>query len=322
MNALLTCAGRRVSLLKEFARAVHKRNGIIAAADVDALAPTVLLADVAVRMPPLHDTDYIAHLEEIVTELQIHLIVPTIDIELLLLASNRDRLSRLGCTTLVSAGSLITILRDKYATARLFAENGISVPSSWIPETIDMEVLPKRVIVKPRDGSASKHIYRIDKTQLDAILPMVPNPMVQEIIEGPEITIDGLLDLEGCCVHYVPRLRAKVLAGESVESVTLDDTDMEEWLLAVFEVLGRMGGMGPITIQAFLTGNGPVLSEVNPRFGGGVLLAFAAGGHYPEWILQMLEGKPTPSRIGDYKKGLWMTRHHVEIFTEQPPWNA
>lgn len=320
MNVLVTCAGRRTSLLKEFAHAVHRRNGIVVAADVDGLAPAAILADRAVKMPLLHDSDYVARLAQIIVDLEINLVVPTIDTELTLLAANRDRLSQLGCFTLVSSEELVTILRDKFTMARVFSENTIRVPLSWIPDTIDVSVLPERLFIKPRDGSASKHVYRVHKNQLDAILPLVPNPMVQEEIEGLEITVDGLLDMKGRCVHYVPRVRAKTLAGESVESVTIDDEDLREWLLKVFEILGHMGGIGPMTVQAFLSKDGPVLLGINPRFGGGVPLTFAAGGHYPEWILQMLEGKHVPSKIGEYARGLWMTRYYVEVFRENPLW--
>ena len=55
------------------------------------------------------------------------------------------------------------------------------------------------------------------QNQLDAILPLVPNAMVQEEIEGSEITVDGLLDMEGHCIHYVPRLRLKTSQGVSSE---------------------------------------------------------------------------------------------------------
>ncbi len=321
MNVLITCAGRRTSLLKEFAIAVHSRNGIVVAADADGLAPAAILADHAVQVPSLRDSGYVACLEQIIKDFRVDLIVPTIDTELMLLAANRDRLLQLGCTALVSADKLIATLRDKFVMAGVFSEKGIGVPPSWIPKAMDVPSLPEDLFVKPRDGSASKHVYRVRKNQLDAILPLVPNAMVQEEIEGSEITVDGLLDMEGHCIHYVPRLRLKTLAGESVQSVTIDDQDLRGWLLSVFDILGSMGGIGPMTVQAFLTDEGPILSEINPRFGGGVPLAFAAGGQYPEWILQMLEGKQIPRKIGEYKRGLWMTRHHVEIYMERPLWN-
>jgi len=80
-----------------------------------------------------------------------------------------------------------------------------------------------------------------------------------------------------------------------------------------------MGARGPITIQAFLTGRGPVLTGINPRFGGGFPLALAAGGDYPAWILALLRGEPVPPRLGQYRRGLFITRPFTEMFLEALP---
>lgn len=279
-----------------------------------------MLADVAIQMPPLEDPGYIDYLENIIKKQSVGLVVPTIDTELVLLANNKEQLEQARCTVLVSSPKLIEVLRDKYTMMRVFVEKGIKVPQSWIPETLGDAFLPEELFIKPRDGSASKNVYSIHKNQLQTVLPMVPNAMIQEAIKGIEITIDALLDMEGHCIHYVPRKRVKTLAGESVQGVTIDDKDIRDWILSILAILSSMGGIGPMTIQAFLTSEGLVLSEINPRFGGGVPLAFAAGGHYPEWIIQMLEGEHVPKRIGKYTKGLWMTRYHNELFTENPLW--
>jgi len=85
-------------------------------------------------------------------------------------------------------------------------------------------------------------------------------------------------------------------------------------------VAARLGARGPITLQAFLTARGPVLIEDNPRFGGGFPLAYAAGGHYPEWLLALLAGERIEPRLGAYQKGLYMTRYNVEYFTTEPLW--
>jgi carbamoyl-phosphate synthase large subunit len=75
-----------------------------------------------------------------------------------------------------------------------------------------------------------------------------------------------------------------------------------------------------VTLQAFLTDEGPLLSEINPRFGGGFPLTLAAGGDYPEWIMQMLEGRCVPPRLGDYEVDLYMTRYHAELIGQKPLW--
>ena len=63
-----------------------------------------------------------------------------------------------------------------------------------------------------------------------------------------------------------------------------------------------------------------MLTEINPRFGGGFPLTDEAGGLYPEWCLAMAGGETVPSRIGEYRRGLYMTRYYSEIFFEEPQW--
>jgi carbamoyl-phosphate synthase large subunit len=76
-----------------------------------------------------------------------------------------------------------------------------------------------------------------------------------------------------------------------------------------------------MTLQAFLVEDGePIFFEVNPRFGGGFPLGYAAGANYPEWILQMLEGKTVAPRLAEYKKGVYMTRYYKEVIVEEPLW--
>ena len=149
---------------------------------------------------------------------------------------------------------------------------------------------------------------------------MVANPIVQEELGGPEITIDALIDFDGKPLHYVPRTRLRTLAGESILGVTIDDGEIREWLERLINAAAALGARGPITCQAFLTASGPVLIDVNPRFGGGFPLAHAAGGHYPEWILALQRGESVEPRLGEYERGLYMTRYNVEHFTREQLW--
>ena len=175
--------------------------------------------------------------------------------------------------------------------------------------------------MKPRSGSASQDTYRVDREHVTSVIEQIADPVVQEFLTGPEITIDALLDFDGVPIHYVPRMRLRTLAGESVQGVTLDhDPEVETWIRRVLRVCATLGAAGPLTIQAFLTADGPVLSEINPRFGGGFPLALEAGGRYPAWLLDMIDGLKVEPRLGDYEPGLYMSRYHVEQFTRQPKW--
>ncbi|MCL6472824.1 MAG: ATP-grasp domain-containing protein [Firmicutes bacterium] len=323
MNVLLTSAGRRTSLLEAFKEAVYQRGGKVFAGDIDGLAPSLYLADQGFKLPKAKSPEYIPCLLELIEKHKIRLIVPTIDTELPALSAASAEFKKRGCTALVSSEELVAISGDKWRSVKTFGERGLRVPRSWLPEEIAPENqtnLPESLFIKPRDGSASQNTYRVSRSSLTSLLTQVPNPIIQEDIDSPEITIDALLDLNGRIIHFVPRLRIRTLAGESIQGVTIADTKIRSWLIQALDVIASLGGRGPITLQAFLTEGGPTISEVNPRFGGGFPLTLAAGGNYPEWILEMLEGKDVSPRLGEYKKGLYMTRYYVEIFKEEPLW--
>ena len=320
MNVLVTSAGRRTSLVQAFGKATAARGGKVFAGDLSGLAPALYLAGGAFKLPRVDADEYVPELLKLVRANDIRLVVPTIDTELAVLAANQERFSEIGCRALVSSPPFVTLSGDKSLTQQAFAGNGIDVPRGWLPGELKGLELPAKLFVKPRDGSASRDIYRATPETLADVLPLVPNAIVQEELTGPEITIDALLDFDGRPLHYVPRVRLRTLGGESIQGVTIADDDLGGWLRRVLEVSAALGARGPITLQAFLTERGPVLIEVNPRFGGGFPLAYAAGGHYPDWLLALLQGGRLEPRLGDYQVGLYMTRYYVEHFTTEPLW--
>ncbi len=319
-NVLVTAAGRRTSLVIAFADEVRRRGGRMFAGDVDPLAPALFLANEAIQLRATTDPDYVTGLMETVKRYEIGLLVPTIDPDLPVLARSRAALKSIGCVTAVSDESFIEIVSDKLATESTFGTQGIAVPKSWAPDH-QRTALPDLVFVKPRRGSASQGAGVATRRDLTTTLSHTDDPIIQEVLSGPEITIDALLDLDGRPIHYVPRYRLRTLAGESIQGVTLEhDRDVERWIENLLEICGSLGAAGPLCLQAFLTERGPVLSEVNARFGGGFPLGRAAGGLYTTWLLDLIEGIPVPSRLGNYESGLYMTRYYSEYFTRSPRW--
>jgi len=321
MNVLITAAGRRTSLVLAFADEAHQRGGIVVAADVDPLAPALYLADEAVRTRRTDDPDYITDLLDLVERHAIKLVIPTIDADLPILAGAVSAFQERGCRVAISSATFVDVTIDKHQTGVEFGGAGIHVPWSWLPPVDHPEDLPALVFAKPRRGSASQDQYLVAREDLAGILPLVHEPIIQEVLGGPEITIDALLDLEGQPIHYVPRFRLRTLGGESVQGVTLDRDELTDaWIERMLRLCSRLGAVGPLTIQAFQTGQGLVLSEINPRFGGGLPLALAAGGSYSTWLLDMVEGRQVEPRLGAYESGLYMTRYNVEHFTRHPKW--
>ena len=310
-----------MSLVRAFMDAAHERGGRVYAGDVDALAPALYVADAAVQIRRADDPGYIADLLDVVSRHEISVVIPTIDSDLEVLAAAQVAFGAIGCWVALSSMSFVATTADKYQTGLAFGAKGISVPRSWLPPIAEPADLPELVFVKPRRGSASQDVHQVDRRKLESILHLVPGPLVQEALLGPEITIDALLDIDGRPIHFVPRLRIRTLGGESIQGRTLDHDDaIEDWIERILMVCAAMGASGPLTVQAFLTRHGPVLSEINPRFGGGFPLALAAGGLYPAWLLDMVGGREVLPRLREYEPGLYMTRYHVEHFTRSPQW--
>lgn len=321
VNVLVTAAGRRTGLVEAFMDAVHERGGRVYAADVDGLAPALYVADEAIRSQRIDDVAYIDDLLASVARHGIRLLVPTIDTDLPILARHVARFEAAGCRLAISAPAFIETTMDKYASGLAFEAVGVRGPRSWIPPLPAHAELPRQVFVKPRAGSASQDTYRIDLAELDGVLRLVRDPIVQEVLTGPEITIDALLDLDGRPIHYVPRRRIRTLGGESIQGVTLEhEPAFETWIEAVLAACAGMGARGPLTLQAFVGTAGPALSEVNARFGGGFPLALEAGGAYPRWLLDMVEGLAVRPRLREYETGVYMTRANAERFVRRPKW--
>lgn len=320
MNVLLLSGGRRTSLLAAFQVAASAVGGEVSVADVDGLAPAAFAADTAHQVPPVSSADYPEALIRVVSTFNVDVVVPTIDTELAVLANLRADLQALGALALVSAHETLMVTGDKLQTFSFFNGLGIRTPRSWLPDEAAAADLPRNLFIKPRFGSSSKGAQPTTLDRLESVIPQVNDPIIQERISEPEVTVDALLDLAGRPVHYVPRLRLKTVGGESVQGRTIDDAPYRGWILQVLEALGETGAIGPQTLQFFMTPGEPTLLEVNPRFGGGFPLAHAAGASYPEWILAMVSGQRLESKLGKYARDLFMTRTLTETFTEAPLW--
>lgn len=316
MNVLLTSAGRRTSLLKAFRDATHSRDGLVWAGDADPLAAALQVADRRITLPRIDESDYLSAVLEHVRRNDVDLVVPTIDPGLFPLARARENFRKAGSRVLASAPSFLNLTFDKWKTIQHFAEKEIRTPTTWLPEHSDVDDWPDPVFVKSRTGSASTNAQAVAVEEVPRIINSLDSPILQEVIDAPEVTVDALFDLEGRLIHYVPRLRISTRAGESIQGRTLPDSEWQSWLRPLLRELGRLGARGPLTLQAFCTEPEPTLSEINPRFGGGFPLAFAAGGHYPDWILEMCRGNRVESRLGRYEDGLCMTRAYTEWFVE------
>ena len=314
VDVVLCSVGRRVELVRWFRRAYSELGigGRIVGLDIDPLAPALDECDDARLVPRLSDPAFPGALTELVGERPGALVLPLIDPDVPVLAAHRDALGQAGARVQVVPPAAAGIVGDKQATAELFEGIGVPVPR-WSAGQ-GSPGLP--AVVKPRFGSAGRHVhFARDQTELDFWLERVPDPVVQELLPGPEVTVDVLCLEDGVAAAACCRERIEVRSGEVAKARTVSRPDV---VAHCARIAGELRARGPITVQCILDGAGaPRFTEVNARFGGGAPLGFAAGMESPRWLLARAAGRDVElPPFGAHRDGLFMTRYDESRFID------
>jgi carbamoyl-phosphate synthase large subunit len=316
LTVLFTGAGRRVELLRAFraARTALGLEGKVVATDLDTLAPALYAADAYELVPPSAAAGYVRTLLGICRAHEVDLIFPLIDNDIPVLAEAADLFAEVGARVAAMGPESAKTVSDKWATAQLLRETGVEGPQTWLPAGLPpRDSLEFPLYIKPRYGSGSKHTARVDTLdELDVFMGRVPEPVIQEFLEGPEITCDLAYSLDGEFLGMCQRRRIEVRTGEVQKGVTVWDADIARSCLAIGAALGARG---PITVQCLFRHGRPHFTEVNGRFGGGLPLAIAAGLDFPRWYLALAAGLPVDLPApGSYRQGLYLTRCDESFF--------
>jgi carbamoyl-phosphate synthase large subunit len=326
LNVLFTCIGRRVSLLESFRRAAKqlKINASLLGTDTTELSPALQLCDQRFSVKPTTHADYIKQLLSIVKANQVKLLVPTVDLDLKLLAQNKPKFASFGCRVLVSDPEVIDICQDKRKTYKFLLKNSFDTPATVSINTAlknsKSSIVNSKsetrfpLFLKPWDGYAGRGNAIVNnRKELLFYSKRIPNAICQELVKGTEYTCDVYVDFGMKVRSVVPRRRIEVRAGEVSKGQVVKNARIMNEAAALVEKLGA--GPGVITLQLFLTGDGRVkYIEINPRFGGGAPLSIKAGADFPKWILQELTGRKPNIRPDGIKDGLIMLRYDSEVW--------
>ena len=224
--------------------------------------------------------------------------MPTIDTELLKLAEARDRFEAEGIHIVISDAKLITLCRDKRLTAGLFAQYGIRSPEIYERDSL---VFP--CFAKPYDGSRAIGAKKIN----------TPADLTADITEDPKIMFAQYIDIENAFSEFTVDM---YYDREVSKGATRRNALYEELVekMAVLE-----GARGCITAQFFVskTDNTTYGVEINPRFGGGFPLTYAAGGNYPGWLIQEYIGGQDIPFSDDWENNLIMLRYDAKVLVRE-----
>lgn len=319
---LFTCIGRRVSLLRSFQEAARclGLHASFYGTDISPWSPALQQCDGAFLVEPTTHPRYVDQLLSIVRRRDVSLVVPTVDLDLAVLARHQEQFQRLGCRVLVSDPDVIDTCQDKRRTFGFLRKNGFDTP---LTRSVRTALAAERrgeltwpCFLKRWDGSAGRDNALVHNTgEMRFFARRIPNALCQEFLEGTEYTCDAYVDFEKKVRCIVPRRRIEVRSGEVSKAQVVKHPQIMAQARRLVELLGA--GPGVITLQLFVTKEGRIrFTEVNPRFGGGAPLSIRAGADFPKWILQELTGGRPCIGFDDFTDGLVMLRYDAEVWLQ------
>jgi carbamoyl-phosphate synthase large subunit len=312
MNVLLSCSGCRNYLI-DFFKAALAGSGQVFVCDSNPDAVSLQEADRAFIMPRSTQEGYFDRLLDICQQNQIGLLISLHDLELPLLALQRNRFLEIGTIPLISDPTTIDICFDKWKTYQFLKQNNIPAPKTYRSladalEAMAIGELQFPLVVKPRWGTASIGIEfpqdseelelayrlvrkRLTRTILAAASSIDPDRsvLIQERIVGGEYGLDVINNLEGVYVTTFAKRKLSMRGGETDRAITLDNPQ----LMAMGEKIGRnLKHIGNLDCDVLSGAQGYCVLELNPRFGGGYPFSHVAGANLPAASIAWATGKP------------------------------
>lgn len=328
MNILFTCAGRRNYLINYFKQALDGQ-GKVYATDMQLTAPALVDADVAIQVPEVYASDYIARLKEIITTNKIDAVISLNDLELPILSRHKKELEALGTKVIVSNEEVIKMTFDKWETVRFLENCGLNTPATFIDlnearKVIEAGELAFPLVVKPRWGSASVGInFAEDMRELElayelqtiglkrSILTEASKEdadraiLIQKKLTGKEYGVDVLNDFEGNYIGSFVRQKYAMRSGETDKAISVID----ERFNAAGKIIGEnLKHIGNLDCDVFDQDGQLYVLELNPRFGGGYPFSHEAGMNTAAVYIEWLKGNQEVAHLNNYRAGVMFSK--------------
>ncbi len=311
IHVLITAASRRVSLVRNFRTALQASGGRVITVDYNTFSPALYFGDNHYTVPLVDDPAYFDRLDQIIEKEDIRLVIPTIDDELPLWADRKKTYAARGISVSISPRETIDICDDKWQTFEFFRAQGLPFPRTYLTEHLTYQ-MPYPLFIKPRSGRGSVNSFIVrNKRELDFFVEYVPDPLVQDFVQGKEVTVDAFFGQDGELISYVPRYRLVIRAGVSDRGKTFRHDGLQSLLL---EIGRKLPFAGAINLQGKIQRGEVTFFEINPRFSGGIQLSTAAGPNFASFLVRELQGETLKPELGAYNANLSMTSYEDSVF--------
>ena len=276
-------------------------------------------ADKSVISPLIYDDNYLPFLLDYCKENKIDILISLFDIDLLVLAKNKDKFAEIGTKVIVSEPELIEICNDKWKTYLFLKENGFKTPKTYISLqkvllALDSGELSYPIIVKPRFGCGSiamsiaedemallyffrRNTRAVTRSYLkyeSASVPQDEQILYQECLKGQEYGADIINDLKGNLRNVIVKKKLAMRAGETDIAEIVDEPSINNELSRLATLTNHIGNMD---CDVFMVDGEPYILEMNARFGGGYPFSHIAGCNLPKALVDWCNGKEIDSDL-------------------------
>ena len=295
MNILISSVGRQVFLTNAFREALNG-VGYLYVTDYNKNAPALAYADRYFISPPYASKDHLPWLLDLCKKHEIKMLFTLNVDELLILESNRNLFSDLGCYLIGGDIDIIRITYDKYALYQFCNKIGLNSPKTYLYDDLfSLCQIKFPLIAKPRYGKGSRGqiiIHNIEELQhiqekLSEKRNQIQPYIFQQFIEGVEFGLDVINNLQSKYVTIFVRKKLAMKNGETFEAVTQQANNWEEIGIILSQNLKHQG---IVDIDIIAEDNKKYIIDINHRFGGGYIFSHIAGAHLPKVFTSWIQG--------------------------------
>lgn len=232
------------------------------------------------------EEQYISFIQQLLDEQQVQFFIPTSDHEINLVTKHRELFQRSGLHVLLQTESEWNRFNDKWLAYEWFTNHNIGTPHTCLPNSRERMHFP--LIVKPRTGGGSRHIYIAeDESELQRYIGIAPNPIVQQLVlpNDAEFTAGVFKFRSGEVWSIIFRRELKF--GMTNKAWRIEDSALEAFCEHVAKNTNLTGSFN---IQFRCNDDGPKVLEINPRFSGttGIRASFGFN-DLAFWIKDLLD---------------------------------
>ncbi len=323
MNVLLTSVGRRAYMVKYF-KDVLGEFGEVHVGNSDNRTVAFHYADKSVITPLIYNEEYIPFLLEYCKKNKIGVIISLFDMDLPILAKNKEKFEQIGTKVIVSDINIIDICNDKWKTYNFLKDNGFKTPKTYLTLqsvllALDKGEISYPVIIKPRFGCGSialsvaedesallyyfrRNVRSVNKSYLKYESAKEEEKIIYtQYLEGCEYGVDIINDLKGKNRAVNIRRKVAMRAGETDIAELVDNDSIRQEATRLGKLTGHIANMD---CDFFVVDGAPYIIEMNARFGGGYPFSHMGGCNLPKAIIEWCNGVEVASETLVSKIGI------------------